>query len=162
MLKPFYNKKKNIDNRLLPSATVADAGKLVGVTEDGKFGLVEGGGGGNTEPYPKGIIQLKVIRESDEDPDTVDFSANTLITYDNSTAILIPNAITVTSEYQAVEAYVLGPAYIQRTASGGIRVTEDTEYSALVDEVIENCITAGILIIPFNNFNIKYVVNLVK
>ena len=44
MLKPFYNKKKNIDNRLLPLATAADAGKFVGVTDEGKFGLVEGGG----------------------------------------------------------------------------------------------------------------------
>ena len=50
MLKPFYNKKKNIDNRLLPSVTAADAGKLVGVTDEGKFGLVEGGGGGGVVP----------------------------------------------------------------------------------------------------------------
>ena len=48
MLKPFYIKKKNIDNRLLPPATAADAGKLVGVTEGGNFGLVEDGGGGGS------------------------------------------------------------------------------------------------------------------
>ena len=159
MLKPFYNKKKNIDNRLLPSATVADAGKVVGVTEDGKFGLV---GGGNTEPYPKGTIQLKIVKVSDEDPETVDLSANTLIMYADRTVILIPNAITVTSEYQAVEAYVLGPAYIQRNESAVIHVTNDIEYAALVDEVIENCTTVGIMIIPFNNFNIKYMLGLVK
>ena len=46
MLKPFYNKKKNIDKRLLPPATAADVGKVVGVTEDGNFALVEGSGGG--------------------------------------------------------------------------------------------------------------------
>jgi len=46
MLKPFYNKKKNIDNRLLPSATVADAGKVLGVDDEGKYALTEGGGGG--------------------------------------------------------------------------------------------------------------------
>lgn len=43
MLKPFYNKKKNIDNRLVPEVSAADAGKVLGVTEDGKIGLVEGG-----------------------------------------------------------------------------------------------------------------------
>ena len=42
MLKPFYNKKKNIDDRLLPAVTVDDAGKFLGVTEDGKFAPVEG------------------------------------------------------------------------------------------------------------------------
>lgn len=44
MLKPFYNKKKNIDNRLLPVVTAEDAGKVLGVTEDGKIGLIENGG----------------------------------------------------------------------------------------------------------------------
>lgn len=48
MLKPFYNKKKNIDNRLLPAVTAADAGKVLGVTKDGNFGLVEAGGGGGS------------------------------------------------------------------------------------------------------------------
>ncbi|MBO7206954.1 MAG: hypothetical protein J6W10_05005 [Kiritimatiellae bacterium] len=51
MLKPFFIKKKNIDDRLLPSATVADVGKIVAVTEDGGFDLVEaGGGGGGSDP----------------------------------------------------------------------------------------------------------------
>lgn len=43
MLKPFYNKKKNIDDRLVPAVTAADAGKFLGVTEDGKIAPVEGG-----------------------------------------------------------------------------------------------------------------------
>ncbi len=47
MLKPFYNKKKNIDNRLVPAVSAADAGKVLGVTEEGKIGLVESGGGGD-------------------------------------------------------------------------------------------------------------------
>lgn len=45
MLKPFYNKKKNIDDRLVPAVSAADAGKVLGVTEDGKIAAVEGGGG---------------------------------------------------------------------------------------------------------------------
>lgn len=45
MLKPFYNKKKNINDRLVPAVSVADAGKFLGVTEDGKIAPVEGGGG---------------------------------------------------------------------------------------------------------------------
>lgn len=45
MLKPFYNKKKNIDDRLVPAVTAADAGKVLGVTEEGKIAAVEGGGG---------------------------------------------------------------------------------------------------------------------
>lgn len=47
MLKPFYNKKKNIDDRLVPAVSAADAGKFLGVTEEGKIALVEGGGGGS-------------------------------------------------------------------------------------------------------------------
>lgn len=45
MLKPFYNKKKNIDDRLVPEVSVADAGKVLGVTEEGKIAAVEAGGG---------------------------------------------------------------------------------------------------------------------
>lgn len=45
MLKPFYNKKKNIDDRLVPAVTAADAGKVLGVTEEGKIAPVEAGGG---------------------------------------------------------------------------------------------------------------------
>lgn len=45
MLKPFFIKKKNIDNRLLPVVSAADAGKVLGVTEDGKVAAVEAGGG---------------------------------------------------------------------------------------------------------------------
>ena len=44
MLKPFFIKKKNIDNRLLPAVTAADVGKVFGVTEDGKVAAVEDGG----------------------------------------------------------------------------------------------------------------------
>lgn len=44
MLKPFYNKKKNIDDRLVPAVSAADAGKVLGVTEEGKVAPVEGGG----------------------------------------------------------------------------------------------------------------------
>lgn len=49
MLKPFFIKKKNIDNRLVPVVTAADAGKVLGVTEDGKIAPVEGGGGADFE-----------------------------------------------------------------------------------------------------------------
>lgn len=45
MLKPFYNKKKNIDVRLLPAVTAADAGKALVVDENGK--IVTGEAGGN-------------------------------------------------------------------------------------------------------------------
>ena len=45
MLKPFYNKKKNIDDRLLPPVTAADAGKALVVDENGK--IVTGEAGGN-------------------------------------------------------------------------------------------------------------------
>lgn len=44
MLKPFYNKKKNIDYRLVPAVSPDDAGKVLGITEDGKIAPVEGGG----------------------------------------------------------------------------------------------------------------------
>lgn len=47
MLKPFYNKKKNIDDRLVPAVSAADAGKVLGVTEEGKIAAVEAGGGVN-------------------------------------------------------------------------------------------------------------------
>lgn len=160
MLKPFYNKKKNIDNRLVPVVSAADAGKVFGVDEEGNITLVEGGGGGNTEPYPKGTIQLKLVRNSDEDPETVDFSANTLMMYDNGTAILIPNAITVTSEYQDVDAYVLGPCLILGDGVAGSIKVQDVYYNAFVEEVIENCVITEIRILPFNNFNIKYSVSL--
>lgn len=45
MLKPFYIKKKNIDNRLLPEVSVTDAGKVLGISEEGTIIPVEGGGG---------------------------------------------------------------------------------------------------------------------
>lgn len=45
MLKPFYNKKKNIDDRLVPAVTADDVGKVLGVIEEGKIAPVEGGGG---------------------------------------------------------------------------------------------------------------------
>lgn len=45
MLKPFYIKKKNIDNRLLPAVTAADAGKALVVDANGK--IVTGEAGGN-------------------------------------------------------------------------------------------------------------------
>lgn len=45
MLKPFYNKKKNIDDRLVPAVTAADAGKALIVGEDGKITTGESGGG---------------------------------------------------------------------------------------------------------------------
>lgn len=48
MLKPFYIKKKNINNRLVPPVSAADAGKVLGVTEEGKIAPVEGGGGGSS------------------------------------------------------------------------------------------------------------------
>lgn len=60
MLKPFYIKKKNIDNRLLPAVTAADAGKVLGVTEEGKFGLVEGGGGADFSSIRGRVIELTV------------------------------------------------------------------------------------------------------
>lgn len=44
MLKPFYNKKKNIDNRLVPPVTAVDVGKVLGVDDEGKYALTEGGG----------------------------------------------------------------------------------------------------------------------
>ena len=43
MLKPFFIKKKNIDNRLLPAVTSDDAGKIFIVNEDGKLVLVKYG-----------------------------------------------------------------------------------------------------------------------
>lgn len=46
MVKPFYIKKKNIDDRLVPEVSAADAGKVLGVTDAGKIAPVEGGGGG--------------------------------------------------------------------------------------------------------------------
>lgn len=45
MLKPFYIKKKNIDDRLVPDVSAADAGKVLGVNDDGKVVAVEAGGG---------------------------------------------------------------------------------------------------------------------
>ena len=75
MLKPFYNKKKNIDDRLVPAVTAADAGKLLGVTEEGKIAPVEGGGG--SQLYLHEIsrnyefeTKLKIIT-SDPEPMTV-------------------------------------------------------------------------------------------
>lgn len=44
MLKPFYIKKKNIDDRLVPEVFASDAGKVLGVTEEGKIAPVEAGG----------------------------------------------------------------------------------------------------------------------
>ena len=72
MLKPFYNKKKNIDNRLLPAATAVDAGKVVGVTEDGKISLVEGDGIGSQGPFNieslplSGGMTENIVFESEE------------------------------------------------------------------------------------------------
>ena len=37
MLKPFWNKKKNINDRLTPVVSAADAGKALVVNEDGKI-----------------------------------------------------------------------------------------------------------------------------
>lgn len=44
MLKPFYNKKKNIDDRLLPVVSAADAGKALVVDANGKIVIGEAGG----------------------------------------------------------------------------------------------------------------------
>ena len=44
MLKPFYIKKKNINSRLVPPVSAADAGKLLGVDEEGNIILVEDSG----------------------------------------------------------------------------------------------------------------------
>lgn len=44
MLKPFWNKKKNIDDRLTPAVTAADAGKALVVDENGKIIASEVGG----------------------------------------------------------------------------------------------------------------------
>lgn len=62
MIKPFYNKKKNIDNRLVPAVSPSDAGKVLGVTEDGKIAPVEGGGGG-----PEYVFLYANITENDRD-----------------------------------------------------------------------------------------------
>lgn len=45
MLKPFYNRKVNIDDRLVPAVTAEDAGKALVVGEDGKITTGEAGGG---------------------------------------------------------------------------------------------------------------------
>lgn len=44
MLKPFYNRKVNIDDRLVPAVTAEDAGKALVVGEDGKITTGDAGG----------------------------------------------------------------------------------------------------------------------
>lgn len=61
MLKPFFNKKKNIDDRLVPEVSVEDAGKALVVGEDGKITTGEVGGGTEVvaNPSPAGSTLLK-------------------------------------------------------------------------------------------------------
>lgn len=84
MLKPFYNKKKNIDNRLLPSATAADAGKVVGVTEDGNFVLVEGG-----SVYPE--VKIKFTTQ---DITPVEIPARSFLGITNSDGLIFASLVT--------------------------------------------------------------------
>lgn len=64
MLKPFYNKKKNIDDRLVPAVTAADAGKVVGVDEEGNITLIEAGSGGGSDSFNVNIAITGEIVQS--------------------------------------------------------------------------------------------------
>lgn len=65
MLKPFYNKKKNIDNRLLPVVTADDAGKGLVVDENGNIVAEEVSGGNQLYEHIINVIysnaQLVII-----------------------------------------------------------------------------------------------------
>lgn len=84
MLKPFYNKKKNIDDRLVPAVSAADAGKVLGVTEEGKIAPVEGGGGGS---YTHLLTLDQETRAIIVNDDPTPFTKTTLLEYLNANGL---------------------------------------------------------------------------
>lgn len=153
MLKPFYIKKKNIDNRLVPEVSAADAGKVLGVTEDGSIAPVEAGGG-NIEPYAKGILQIKLS----EDSNPVELPANSVFYYtENNVMILILDSVILTTEYQNVNAYIIGTSGIPISADSILAINPDiTGACEEESDIVDNCIIIGVVAIPFNDFNFKF------
>lgn len=117
-LKQIINELNGGGDGNLPEPTIADAGKVLGVDDQGKYALVEGGGGGS-------VVTLNVLYDEVADDYYINTNYNTLKSYmESGTPVVIIESIDTEDEKATQHNALVGLIYFNDI------INEDIGYRA--------------------------------